>query len=331
MPLIITKLVHHLPSGLPFPPSPTVRHTMRTLSPLRADIKNGAPRAIRLLYSIGKCRYHYSYAYLSKANHHIPDRSLSPLHQSELDRLYTSTVQSVQTYFDFFEQLHQIKEVGPETTQFVVLAMLLAFMAFVAQKLRQHCGSEWTQEELQQGRIALQMEINTIDAWDPSPIPKDGWALTLCGIVANSGPLTTFNDVKPWECTPLRPFREFPLQGPAVLTRDIRTPTPVPPCQETDFPARTMSPQSSTGLQLRCLRLGSVPGLLQSWTSAVLFDCLCLRLLPNRYSGGRTPSHLLRICLRPAQQLPHSSLLPTIPYRVHRPEHPTRRVRTLPT
>jgi hypothetical protein len=81
-----------------------------------------------------------------------------PLHQSELDGLYTSTVQSVQTYFDFFEQLHQIKEVGKETSQFVVLATLLDFMAFVAQKLRQHCGSEWTLEELQQGHIALQME-----------------------------------------------------------------------------------------------------------------------------------------------------------------------------
>jgi hypothetical protein len=118
-----------------------------------------------------------------------------------LDGLHTLTVKSVQTYFDFFEQIHRIKVVGPETTQFVVLALLLDFMAFVAQKLRQHCGSEWTQDELQQGRIALQMEFNTIDAWDPSPIPKEGWALTLCGIVANSGPLTTFNDANPWECT----------------------------------------------------------------------------------------------------------------------------------
>jgi hypothetical protein len=124
-----------------------------------------------------------------------------PLHQSELNGLYTSTVKSVQTYFDFFERLHRIKVVGPETTQFVVLAMLLDFIAFVAQKLRQNCGSEWTLEELQQGRIALQMEINAIDAWDHSPIPKEGWALTLCGIVANRGPLTTFNDANPWECT----------------------------------------------------------------------------------------------------------------------------------
>jgi hypothetical protein len=140
------------------------------------------------------------------------------------------------TYFDFFEQLHKIKEVGPETTQFVVLAMLLDFMAFVAQKLRQHCGSKWTQEELQQGRIALQMEINTIDAWDPSPIPKDGWALTLCGIVANN-----LQRSQPMGVHPPHPFREFPLQGPGVLTRDIRTPTPVPPCQETDFPASSAS------------------------------------------------------------------------------------------
>jgi hypothetical protein len=105
--------------------------------------------------------------------------------------------------------------VGPETTQFVVLAMLLDFMAFVAQKLRQHCGSEWTQEELQQGHIALQMEINTIDAWAPSPIPKEGWALTLCGIVANGGPLTTFNDANPWECT-------HPVPSENSLYKDLK-------------------------------------------------------------------------------------------------------------
>ena len=217
----------------PYPNAPVVllfnwvqqHDTIRTLSPLRADIKNGAPRAMRLLYSIGK--------WFLNADVTIPmptsrkptttyqtgafpafQPQTFPLHQSEFDGLYKSTVTSVMTYFDFFEQLQKIKAVYPETIQFVVLAMLLDFMAFVAQKLRQHCGSEWTQEELQQGRIALQMEINTIDAWDPSPIPKDGWALTLCGIVANSGPLTTFNDANPWECT-------HPVPSENALYKDL--------------------------------------------------------------------------------------------------------------
>jgi hypothetical protein len=119
-----------------------VQHdTIRTLSPLRADIKNRAPRAMRLLYCIGKWFLNADVT-MSIPTSRKPTNSYQtgafpafqpqtfPLHQSELDGLYTSTVQSVQTYFDFFDQLHQIKEVGPETTQFVVLAMLLDFMAF---------------------------------------------------------------------------------------------------------------------------------------------------------------------------------------------------------
>jgi hypothetical protein len=98
---------------------------------------------------------------------------------------------------------------------------------------------------------------------------------------------------------PPRPFREFPLQGPGVLTRDIRTPTSVPPCQETDFLLRlprTMSPQSSTHHPLRCLRLGSVPDLLrlpQSWTSAVLIDCLCPNRQIQRWSHPQSPTAYL--------------------------------------
>jgi hypothetical protein len=111
---------------------------------------------------------------------------LRTLHQSELDGLYTSTVKSVQAYYDFFEQLHRIKVVGPETTQFVVLAMLLNFMSFVAQKLRQYCGSEWTQEELQQGRIALQMESTQSTLGTPLLSPrKDGLVYRLKTSVIN--------------------------------------------------------------------------------------------------------------------------------------------------
>jgi hypothetical protein len=51
----------------------------------------------------------------------------------------------------------------------------------------------------------------------------------------------TIQRCQPVGVHPPRPFREFPLQGPAVLTRDIRTPTPLPPCQETDFPASSGS------------------------------------------------------------------------------------------
>jgi hypothetical protein len=150
----------------PYPNAPVVllfnwvqqHETIRTLSPLRADIKNGAPRAMRLLYSIGKWFLNADVTIPMPTSrkptttYQIGDfpafqHQTFPLHQSELDGLYTSTVKSIQTYFDFFEQLHKIKTVGPETTQFVVLAMQLDFMAFVAQKLRQHCGSEWTQEE----------------------------------------------------------------------------------------------------------------------------------------------------------------------------------------
>jgi hypothetical protein len=80
--------------------------TIRPLSPLRADIKNGAPRAMRLLYSIGK--------WFLNADVTIPmptsrkptttyqtgafpafQPQTFPLHQSELDGLYTSTVKSV--------------------------------------------------------------------------------------------------------------------------------------------------------------------------------------------------------------------------------------------
>jgi hypothetical protein len=108
----------------PYPNAPVVllfnwvqqHDTIRTLSPLRADIKNGAPRAMRLLYSIGK--------WFLNADVTIPmptsrkptttyqtsafQPQTFPLHQSELDGLYTSTVTSVMTYFDFFEQLYKI-------------------------------------------------------------------------------------------------------------------------------------------------------------------------------------------------------------------------------
>jgi hypothetical protein len=153
------------------------------------------------------------------------------MNQSELDGLYTSTVQSVQTYFDFFEQLHRVAEVGIETKQLVVLAMLLDFMAFVAQKLRTHCGSEWTQDELPQGRIALQIEINTIDARDPDPRPKEVWARTLCGIVANSGPLTTVGSAISTPGSAHTPYLQRHLSTGTCRTH--RSQTPVPPSQET--------------------------------------------------------------------------------------------------
>jgi hypothetical protein len=140
---------------------------------------------MRILYSIGKWFLNAnvkipvpdsrtpSTTYQAGAFHAFQPQTF-PLDQSELDGLYTSTVQSVQTYFVFFEQLHRIDEATYETKQFVVLAMLLDFMAYVAQMLRTHCRSEWTQDELQQGRTALQIEINIIDARDRRP--KDWWA-----------------------------------------------------------------------------------------------------------------------------------------------------------
>jgi hypothetical protein len=62
MPLVITKLVHHLPSGLPFPPSPTVRHSRKelkdaekqrraNLTPLKDEDK--AKRLVRKLARLG--------------------------------------------------------------------------------------------------------------------------------------------------------------------------------------------------------------------------------------------------------------------------------------
>jgi hypothetical protein len=165
---------------------------------------------MRILYSIGKWFLNADVTipvpesrtpttvYRAGAFHAFQPQSF-PLEQAELDGLHKSIVRQVQTYFDFFEQLDRIADVDTDTKQIVILAMLLDFMSYTAQQLRTHCGSEWTKDELQQGRIATQIEINTIDARDRRP--KEGWAQTMCGIVANSGPLTTLDDVNPWECT----------------------------------------------------------------------------------------------------------------------------------
>jgi hypothetical protein len=40
-------------------------------------------------------------------------------------------------------------------------------MSYIAHRNREHCGSEWTAADLQQGRIEINIEINTIDAKDP--------------------------------------------------------------------------------------------------------------------------------------------------------------------
>jgi hypothetical protein len=53
--------------------------------------------------------------------------------------------------------------------------------------------------DLTAGRVAMQIEINTINARDLQG--DDQWAQTLCGIVATSGPLTTLDDINPWEST----------------------------------------------------------------------------------------------------------------------------------
>jgi hypothetical protein len=197
--------------------------TIRTLSPLRQDVKNAAPRLMRILYSIGKWFLNadvtipvpqsrtQTTVYRAGAFHAFQPQSF-PLEQSELDGLYKSTVRQVQTYFDFFEQLDRIANVDTDTKQIVILAMLLDFMSYTAQQLRTHCGSEWTKDELQQERIAMQIEINTIDARDRRP--KEGWAQTLCGIVANSGPLTTLDDVNPCECT-------HPVPAQNVIYKDL--------------------------------------------------------------------------------------------------------------
>jgi hypothetical protein len=71
--------------------------------------------------------------------------------------------------------------------------MLLDFMSYTALRLRTHCGSEWTAADLTAGRVAIQIEINASNAGYLQG--DDQWAQTLCGIVANSGPLTT---LPPW-------------------------------------------------------------------------------------------------------------------------------------
>ena len=51
-----------------------------------------------------------------------------------------------------------------ETKDFITLALLFYFMSFTAFALRKHCGSEWTSDELNDGWIAMQMEVNLIHA-----------------------------------------------------------------------------------------------------------------------------------------------------------------------
>ena len=71
---------------------------------------------------------------------------------------------------------------------------MLSYTAFV---LRKHCDIEWTSDELNEGRIAIQMEVNIINGQRDF---EEGWAQTLCGIIANCMPFISILDVKPWEC-----------------------------------------------------------------------------------------------------------------------------------
>jgi hypothetical protein len=57
----------------------------------------------------------------------------------------------------------------------------------------------------------MQMEVNIIHALRYF---EERWAQTLCGIIANCMPFTTFSDVKPWECT-------YPIPSESSVCTDL--------------------------------------------------------------------------------------------------------------
>ena len=99
----------------------------------------------------------------------------------------------------------------------------------------------------------MQMEVNIIHA---QRYFEEGWAQTLCGIIANCMPFTTISDVKPWECTYPIPsessvYTDLP-NSPEVygerpqFYRAKKLKSPPPPFQEDDEISEYDSPPPAT-------------------------------------------------------------------------------------
>lgn len=73
-------------------------------------------------------------------------------------------------------------------------------------------SSEWTEAELDGSRITLQISVNIMN--DQHDF-IDGWAHTICNIIANSQLFAVMNDVNSWQN--MYPIREFCLRELASL------------------------------------------------------------------------------------------------------------------
>ena len=162
---------------------------------------------MRIIFSIGKEFFNVDVkipvplslkptAYEHGASHSFQPQTF-PVMKYELDGLYRLTVEKVSDYFEFFTQLWSIEGIERESEDFITLALLFDLLSYTAFILHKHCDIEWTSDELHEGRITMQMEVNIINGQRDF---EEGWAQTLCGIIANCMPFISIIDVKPWEC-----------------------------------------------------------------------------------------------------------------------------------
>lgn len=124
-------------------------------------------------------------------------------------------------------------------------------VAFDASRVDNPLSNFHTAHKLAGGLIEIEKVFHTYNRTLKEPFgsisyhnEKEGWASTLCGIVANSGPLTTFDDVKPWECAYTVPsenaiYKDLPY-SPEIygnrtqFRRKVKLTSPPPPCDADD-------------------------------------------------------------------------------------------------